>query len=311
MAQPHPSERTLISFDWALKRLLRNKANFVILEGFLTELLHQDIQIVNLLESEGNADAEEQKINRVDLLCLNHLQELVIIEVQYHDEVDYFQRILFGASKLITDYLERGAKYGEVRKVYSVHILYFDLGQGSDYVYHGQLAFRGQHEQDILALSKLQRKKYGKMLAGELFPEYYLLKINNFDEVARNTLDEWIYYLKTSTLPKTYRAKGLAEVAEQLKIDDMSPETKAKYLELIKGTNITESMIETAYENGALEGEERGMTKGMVKGEQQQFVTTVLRAFDKGADIAFISEITERTADEVLAILVENNRIKK
>ena len=84
----------------------------------------------------------------------------------------------------------------------------------------------------------------------------------------------------------------------------MSPETKAKYLELIKGTNITESMIETAYENGALEGEE----KGMVKGEQQQFITTVLRAFDKGADIAFISEITERTADEVLAILVENNR---
>lgn len=308
MAKIPASERTLISFDWALKRLLRNKANFVILEGFLSELLKQDIEILNLLESEGNAEEEAQKINRVDLLCLNQLQELVIVEVQYHDEVDYFQRILFGASMLITDYLERGAKYGEVRKVYSVHILYFDLGQGSDYVYHGRVEFRGQHEQDILALSKLQRKKYGKMIAGELFPEYYLLKINNFDEVARNTLDEWIYYLKTSTLPKTYRAKGLAEVAEQLKIDDMSPETKAKYLELIKGTNITESMIETAYENGALEGEERGMTKGMVKGEQQQFITTVLRAFDKGADIAFISEITERTADEVFAILVENNR---
>jgi hypothetical protein len=87
----------------------------------------------------------------------------------------------------------------------------------------------------------------------------------------------------------------------------MSPETKAKYLELIKGTNITESMIETAYENGALEGEERGM----VKGEQQQLITTVLRAFDKGFAITFISEITGRTADEVRAILVENNRIVK
>jgi hypothetical protein len=134
------------------------------------------------------------------------------------------------------------------------------------------------------------------MLAGELFPEYYLLKINNFDEVARNTLDEWIYYLKTSTLPKTYRAKGLAEVAEQLKIDDMSPETKAKYLELIKGTNITESMIETAYENGALESEEKS------------FIKTTLQAFDNGIEIDLIAKITQRTADEVLAILVENNR---
>ncbi|MDP2188940.1 MAG: hypothetical protein Q8J69_09695 [Sphingobacteriaceae bacterium] len=87
----------------------------------------------------------------------------------------------------------------------------------------------------------------------------------------------------------------------------MSPETKAKYLELIKGTNLTESMIETAYENGALEGEE----KGMVNGEQRQLITTVLRAFDKGSDIAFISDITQHTVDEVRTILVENNRIVK
>jgi hypothetical protein len=45
----------------------------------------------------------------------------------------------------------------------------------------------------------------------------------------------------------------------------MSPETKAKYLELIKGTNITESMIETAYENGYMEGEERRIGKRSTK----------------------------------------------
>ena len=32
--------RSMISFDWAMKRLLRNKANFEVLEGFLSELLH-------------------------------------------------------------------------------------------------------------------------------------------------------------------------------------------------------------------------------------------------------------------------------
>ena len=33
------SPRKLITFDWAMKRLLRSKVNFEILEGFLVELL--------------------------------------------------------------------------------------------------------------------------------------------------------------------------------------------------------------------------------------------------------------------------------
>ncbi len=43
-----------IRFDWAIKRLLRNKANFVVLEGFLSELLKFDVRIQEILESESN-----------------------------------------------------------------------------------------------------------------------------------------------------------------------------------------------------------------------------------------------------------------
>ena len=63
--------RRLISFDWALKRLLRSKANFGILEGFLSELLHTDIQILEILESESNKDTALEKQNRVDLKTCN------------------------------------------------------------------------------------------------------------------------------------------------------------------------------------------------------------------------------------------------
>ena len=38
-------KRTLVSFDWATKKLLRHKANFDLLEGFLSELLKDDILI--------------------------------------------------------------------------------------------------------------------------------------------------------------------------------------------------------------------------------------------------------------------------
>ena len=39
-----------IRFDWAMKRLLRNKANFSVLEGLLTTLLGENITIRDLLE---------------------------------------------------------------------------------------------------------------------------------------------------------------------------------------------------------------------------------------------------------------------
>jgi predicted transposase/invertase (TIGR01784 family) len=149
--------RTYISFDWAMKRLLRNKANFVILEGFLTELLRQDVQVNSLLESEGNVDLEDEKVNRLDLLCQTESKELIIIEVQFHNALDYFQRMLFGASKLLTEYLKVGDPYNKVRKVYSVNILYFDLGQGRDYVYHGFMHFKGIHAEDHLLLSQRQQ----------------------------------------------------------------------------------------------------------------------------------------------------------
>lgn len=60
-----------IRFDWAMKRLLRNKANFGVLEGLLTTLLDEKITISQLLESESNQEDEFDKYNRVDLLALD------------------------------------------------------------------------------------------------------------------------------------------------------------------------------------------------------------------------------------------------
>jgi predicted transposase/invertase (TIGR01784 family) len=128
--------RTLVSFDWAIKKLLRQKANFGILEGFLTELLKKEIKIKRILESQSNKKDEYDKYNQVDLLCENEDNEIVLIELQFYSELDYFQRILFGVSKVITEYISESEAYNEVKKVYSINILYFDLGQGEDYIYH-------------------------------------------------------------------------------------------------------------------------------------------------------------------------------
>ena len=119
--------RKLISFDWALKRLLRSKANFDILEGFLTELLKQPIQILEILDTETNKDERLSKLTRLDLKVKNHQQEVILIEIQYDREFDFLQRVLYASSKAIVEHLQEGAAYHQVIKVISVNILFFNF----------------------------------------------------------------------------------------------------------------------------------------------------------------------------------------
>lgn len=132
--------------------------------------------------------------------------------------------MLFGTSKLITNFLNKGQPYAQIKKVYSINIVYFQLGQGANYFYHGKTQFVGLHHHNVLKLSPSQQVKWQKTSPCQLYPEYIIIKVNNFDDVASSTLDEWIYYLENNELPAQYKAKGLQQVAEQLKFDDMSPQ---------------------------------------------------------------------------------------
>ena len=139
-----------IRFDWAVKRLLRQKANFDVLEGFLTVLLGEEVKIIELLESESNQQSVDDKFNRVDIKAQNSKGEIIIVEIQNTRELYYLERILYGVAKAITEHISLGERYYEVKKIYSISILYFDIGKGNDYLYHGQNSFTGVHTGDRL-----------------------------------------------------------------------------------------------------------------------------------------------------------------
>jgi predicted transposase/invertase (TIGR01784 family) len=223
------NNRNLIRFDWAIKRLLRNKANFTVLEGFLSELLKEQISIETILESEGNQKFENDKYNRVDILVKNSKGEMVIVEVQNQSEYDYFHRMAYGTSKVITEYISVGEPYKNVKKVYSVNIVYFDLGQGDDYIYYGKTDFVGIHKKDKLKLSDKQVEILGKNEPFEIFPEYYVIKVNQFNDNAISTLDEWIYYLKNNEIRDEFTAQGINKAKELLRVDKLSEEELITY----------------------------------------------------------------------------------
>ncbi len=251
--EPMPSN--YIRFDWAMKRLLRNKANFAVLEGLLTTLLGETILIQKLLESESNQEDEFDKYNRVDMLAENSKGELILIEVQNNNEYAYFQRMLFGASKLVTEYINRGEGYDQVRKVYSVNIVYFSLGCGKDFVYHGKTEFRGIHQGDILELTPFQKQTFKVDSVSQLYPEYYILKVNDFNQVAKSPLEEWIYYLNTGDIPDTATAPGLNEARQRLKLDRMTKEELNAYYRHLDNIVILRDNIFTERAEGRAEGE--------------------------------------------------------
>lgn len=288
-----------IRFDWAMKRLLRNKANFDVLEGLLTTLLGEKITIQRLLESESNQEDEFDKYNRVDMLAEDSKGNLLLIEVQNNNEYAYFQRMLFGTSKLVTEYINRGEGYEKVRKVYSINIVYFALGHGKDNVYHGKTEFRGIHYNDLLELSPFQRQTFKVDAVSQLYPEYYILKVNGFDQVAKSPLEEWIHYLNTGKIPETYHAPGLDAARERLKIDRMSKDEKNAYYRHMDNINLLKSNIKTEREEGKLEGLQEGLQKGRAEGGREKALSIARKLKTAGMDETQIAEITGLKEEEI------------
>jgi predicted transposase/invertase (TIGR01784 family) len=262
-------KRTFISFDWALKHLLREKANHDVLEGFVSTVLGIDVKIQRLLESEGNKDREDAKYNRVDLLAEDSKGDLLLIEVQGEPEFAYFQRMLFGASKLVTEYINSGENYEHVKRVYSINIVYFDLGQGQDCVYMGKTEFHGLNKGDLLKLTPFQQQKFKAEEVSELYPCYVILKVNDFNRWSRVPLEQWLYFLATTDIPEDADAPGLREAREKLDRMNMGRDEGILYDRYLMDRAILRNQMVTARGEGYIEGLDKGWAEGEAKGRAE------------------------------------------
>lgn len=246
-----------IRFDWAMKRMLRDKANFGVLEGLLTVLFERKITILEILESESNQKTADDKFNRVDIKAKEENGDIIIVEVQNTRELYYLERILYGTSKAITEHISLGDSYKEVKKIYSISILYFDIGKGKDYLYHGTTNFIGVHTGDSLEVSAKEEDAIIRKLPSEIFPEYYLIRVNEFNRVAKTPLEEWIEYFKTGEISPDTTAPGLSEARRKLVYYNMSDAERHEYDEHINAIMIQNDVLSTAKLEGRAEGREK------------------------------------------------------
>ena len=283
-------ENTYIRFDWAMKHMLRDKSNFGILEGLISVLLNEDVKIVELLESESNQESDTDKFNRVDIKAKNSKGHLIIVEVQLTRQLYYLQRILYGTCKAITEHINIGDKYDQVKKVYSISLLYCDYGQGDDYVYHGETRFKGIHTGSDLLVNTKEEGVIVPHLPREVFPEYYLVRVNVYDKIPETPLDEWMTYLKTGIVKENTRTPGLQEVKKKLQYLSMTPKERRAYDAHMDTIMVQNDVLDTAGGGGRAEGRAEGVA------------SVAKNLIAAGMDNAMICQVTGLSPKEVDAI---------
>lgn len=278
-----------IRFDWAIKRLLRQKANFDVLEGFLTVFIGEPIKIIEILESEGDQQSEDDKFNRVDIKAKNSKDEIIIVELQNTSELYYLERVLYGVAKAITEHIHLGNTYREVKKVYSISILYFDLGKGSDYIYKGQNRFVGLNTGDSLEISTKEKDAIVRKKPEEIFPTYILIRINEFDfnKAAKSPLCEWMEYLKNGYIAPDAKAPGLQEAREKLKYYSMSKAERHSYDEHINAIMIQNDVLGNARQ------------EALAEGQSMEKKSIAIKMLSSGMDIQQISLFTGLSIPEI------------
>ena len=260
--QKKPS-RKIITFDWAIKTILRDKANFDVLEGFLTALFRQPITILELLESESNRRDDADKYNRVDLLAkirggIAKDDERVIVEVQYLPESAYLKRLAYGTAKTIVENLKLGESYDNVKKVYSVSLLYFDAVEGGDdYIYHGKTKFTGLHTHASVTLKRSLVGERVRIGETNIFPEYYLIPLKCFTDEIRDDLDQWLYAFKNNEVPDEFTAPGIVALKEKLDYLKMDERERRRFDRHVDYARSEWGMIDHARREGREEERKR------------------------------------------------------
>ena len=261
----------VIRFDWAAKYILRNKAHFVILEGLVSAVIGEKITIEELLESESNRQHKDDKCNRVDIKARDSHGEIILIEIQQEEDLHFLSRVLYSTAKAITEHIDIGMDYTEVKKVISINVLYFNLGVGADYLYHGKSELVGVHTGDHLVLgNEKPLKGLQKELMSDVFPEYYVLRVCQYDadREPADALDEWMRYLKVGYINPDTKVPGLKEAMERLNILKMTVAELRAYEDYQFNRRFEENVVKAARFLGEEKGREEGLEAGIAKGKE-------------------------------------------
>ena len=267
------TDKPLISFDYAIKYLLKNKGDYEIVEGFISALLksygYKDVKIISLLDTESNKENKKSKRSLADLVVEDeeHNKYIVEIERQYKDS--FIHKACFNTSRLIVDHLGEQMDYMKIVKVFHISLLYFPVGKGA--IHHGQTIVREMETKEKLSVHIVDPETKEIICdATDILPEYFFISVPLFNDRLEKEMDDWLYVLKYDDVPATYHSPYMQRVADKLSILKMTPEERESYSYYMKQIYSDRDELQAAETRGEIKGEIKGIEKGREEGRAEE-----------------------------------------
>ena len=278
------SDKPLVSFDYGIKYLLRDKGDYSIVEGFISALLktkgYKDIKIVALLESESNKEDSKSKRSLADLIVEDEDHHKYIIEIERNVKDSFIHKSLFNASRLIVDNLSQREDYTQILKVFHISLLYFPIGNGNGSIYHGKTIMHEIETHDKLSVHIKNQKTSEMFDATDILPEYFYISVPLFNDRLEKEIDDWLHVMKYDEVPKNYHSPYMAQIAEKLSILKMTQDERNSYSYYQKILYNDRDELQAAE------------ARGEARGKSDREVEIAKKLLDKNNSIEDVSDIT-------------------
>jgi predicted transposase/invertase (TIGR01784 family) len=256
------NDKGLVSFDYAIKYLLRDKGDYSIVEGFISALLktkgYKDVKIIALLESESNKEDSKDKRSLADLIVEDEDKHKYIIEIERNVKDSFIHKSLFNTSRLIVDNLSQREDYTQILKVFHISLLYFPIGNGNGAIYHGKTIIHEIETNDKLSVHIKNKKTNEVFDATDILPEYFYISVPQFNDRLEKEIDDWLHVMKYDEVPKNYHSPYMAQVADKLSILKMTKDERNNYSYYQKVLYNDRDELQAAEARGEARGKNEG-----------------------------------------------------
>lgn len=155
----------------------------------------------------------------------------------------------------------------------------------------------GLHTKDNLIISTKEKNTIVSKSTSEIDTTYILVRLNEFNKVAKSPIEEWVEYLKNGFISPEAKALGLQEAREKLRYYSMSDAERYAYDEHVNAIMIQNDVLE----NAMLEGHAEGLAE--VRAEER--IETAKRLLAMGLSPQQVADGTMLPLEEVEKLVDE------
>lgn len=291
------TDKPLISFDYAIKYLLRNKSDYDIIEGFISALFaaqgYKPVKINAILDSESNKETSHLKKSIADLVVEDEDGNKYIVEIERAFTQNFIHKACFNSSRLIVDNIAGSQDYTAIRKVFHISLLYFSTKEMQKPIYHGKTII---HEIDTAHPIDVRIANQGLVMFENhnIFPEYFFISVPLFNDIINQEIDEWLYVMKHSEVKGDFKSPYMTKVAERMNVLKMNDEERNEYIHYLKQAVHSQDTLSAA--------EAKGEARGIEKGIEKRNIEVAINMLKQNLDVNLIIAVTGLSIDHILKL---------